>query len=458
MKVANRHDDYNKYLPLWKRVRDAVAGQDAVKKERTTYLPALNGQTPESYEAYLLRAVYTNFTKRTLQTALGQLFRKQPVVTEIDEDMLNDIDLNDTSFSFLTRQVFSEIMQTNRAGVWVDYDDQIKRTYLKLYKAENIINWKVENNSLTLVVLEGMIPAESKDVFEHKYETVWTVLLIDPETGLFTVREYKKNQQQNFDLVSEVVPMVQGSAVDYIPFYIVTQDGVSEQMENAPLLDFVDLNLAHYKNSADFENLLHWTGAKTIITRGFGDRAFPVGGAVDLPVDGGAAFLEASSDSGLRDELTAKENRMAVLGSSMISGKGRYVASAETQNLTSAGEYATLADISGAVSDAFSKILTFLNYWQTGSVEPVEVEFNKDFELAQLNTQDLIALMGAVQAGGLSWEAYYYQLKGREVYPQGWSMEDERAAIEKTYQEAMDRKKENFETFNINENEEEDEI
>lgn len=430
MKVNTRHRDYDKFLPRWKRVRDAIAGQDDIKEKGPSYLPMLNGQTPESYRAYKDRAVYTNFTKRTLQVALGQIFRKQPVVEGMEELMLDDVDLNDTSFSYFSRSVVDEILQTGRVGVWVDYD--LTGAYMRMYKTENIINWRFTDGILSMVVLEGQTPVIGDDIFQHRDETTWTVLLLN-ENDRFVVQEYRYRDNE-FVMIDEKTPLFFSEPLLEIPFYMITPKGITEELENAPLLDFVDLNLAHYRNSADYENMLHWTGAKTIITRGWGDRPFPVGGAADLQVDGGAEFLEASSDSGLKEELQAKEARMAIIGSSMISGKGRYVASAQTQELTSAGEYATLADVAGALGDSMSKIMTFYNSWTNGTYDNVTVSYNKDFDLSELNTQDLIAFMGAVQSGMMSWDTYFYNLKSREVYPQGWTMDDEKQAIE-LYQE-----------------------
>ena len=57
--------------------------------------------------------------------------------------------------------MFDEIFSVNRVGVLIDYSVESSRPYAVIYKAENIINWRIEvingELKLTLVVLEGNI-------------------------------------------------------------------------------------------------------------------------------------------------------------------------------------------------------------------------------------------------------------------------------------------------------------
>ena len=70
--------------------------------------------------------------------------------------------------------------------------------------------------------------------------------------------------------------------------------------------------------------------------------------------------------------------------------------------------------------------------WIGEGSDDVTVKYNTDFETDKLTSQDLIAWMGAVQAGMMSYETYYYNLQRSDVYPEGWTAEDEQAAIDKS--------------------------
>ena len=43
MAITDRHMTYVAFEPLWRRMRDALAGQDAVKGRGTAYLPKPEG-------------------------------------------------------------------------------------------------------------------------------------------------------------------------------------------------------------------------------------------------------------------------------------------------------------------------------------------------------------------------------------------------------------------------------
>lgn len=368
---------------------------------------------------------------------MGQVFRKPPVIEDIDDGILNDIDMAGQSLGYFSRDVLSEVMETNRCGVLVDWSDKGNRPYLVQYRAMNVINWREENingeNKLSLVVLEGFVDkVKDGDVYRVEKKRRWRVLrLID---GVYTVQLFELSRgsiKEKFDQIGEdIIPVKGGSPLDFIPFYFVTAQGISSKISKSVLYDFSNVNLGHYINSADYENMLHWTGCKTHVTKGWGNENLPIGGAFDLPVDGDAFILEASSDSGLKDAMKDKESQMAILGSTLISGQGRYVASAQTATINSQGEYASLSDLSNALSVAMTEVMKIFVEWQGGSGDKVSIEFNTDFELTEVDPTLLTAYMKAVQSGFMSYEVFYYNMKNKELYPPDWSIKNEKKAIE----------------------------
>ena len=71
MSVNATHPDYDASLPAWLRARDVIAGEDAVKSAGEKYLPRLEAQTDEEYDAYRARASPFNATARTADGYLG---------------------------------------------------------------------------------------------------------------------------------------------------------------------------------------------------------------------------------------------------------------------------------------------------------------------------------------------------------------------------------------------------
>src|SRR6185295_1933492 len=61
-------------------------------------------------------------------------------------------------------------------------------------------------------------------------------------------------------LLSEVVPTMNGAPLDYIPFAFISPEDATPNLEDPPLIDLVDMNLSHFRNTADLEHGAHFTG------------------------------------------------------------------------------------------------------------------------------------------------------------------------------------------------------
>ncbi|MGD8305161.1 MAG: DUF4055 domain-containing protein [Ignavibacteria bacterium] len=439
--VDTLHTEYIKWRSIWQRIKDCIDGQDAVKEGREIYLPKLNGQDEYAYNKYLQRAQFTDFSARTLNIALGQLFRKNPVVIDVDEEITNNINLSKQSLYYFSRDVAEDVMKYNRCGILVDYSEKEKRPYIVKYNTFEIINWGFQNNKLSFVVLEGYIKVQKEnDMFEAENQKIYRVLWIND--GVYTVSVYAENTDKQINeerfikIEEDKIPIKNGNPFDYIPFYFLTSNGINTNIQKSVMYGFVNVNLGHYINSADLENMLHWTAAKTLVTKGFGDdKPVPIGGSFDLPTDGDAFYLEASSDSGLNVEMDKKKEQMAAMGASLISSQGRYVASAETSRINSQGEYATLSDLSKSLSTCMTEIMKELVEWHGKDSKNITITYNTDFELSEIDPNMLTAYMGAVQSGYMSWETFFYNMKNKELYPQDWTIESEKKAIEEGQEE-----------------------
>ena len=94
MPVNSRNINYLASISQWRRCRDVLKGEDAIKNGGTLYLPPLDdsdsilvtGTTGKvlgdpNYEAYKERALFFGATKRTYQGVMGVVFRKSPQVS-----------------------------------------------------------------------------------------------------------------------------------------------------------------------------------------------------------------------------------------------------------------------------------------------------------------------------------------------------------------------------------------
>ena len=117
-----------------------MAGEDAVKAAGEKYLPKLDGQNDDDYQAYKGRACFSNATRRAADAFVGLVFRKAPFV-KIPEGQdgigkamarfSNDADMLGTSLFGYAKNVVQEVVAVGRAGTLVDWEGDFEKLSLR---------------------------------------------------------------------------------------------------------------------------------------------------------------------------------------------------------------------------------------------------------------------------------------------------------------------------------------
>ena len=456
MPIDSHHPEFDAWLPKWEKCRDAAEGQECVHDKGVRYLPKLSEQSMDEYNAYRGRALYYNATGRTVDGLSGLGFRRPPVfeVPASLEYLEDDVDTSGTPLLAFCERAVEEVITTGRVGILADFppmqeartlaDEEASgaRPYLCLFKPESIVNWQYKRIAnrmqLSLVVLAEKHEQEQDDGYTTKaVDQLRALRLID---GVYVVEIHRKLKTVNgetWQLVEAIVPKMNGNTIPFIPFLMCGPMGVGAEIEKPPILDLANVNLSHYKTSADYEHGLHFTGLPTPVVSGHtfdtGDKlALGSTSAIGFPsADAKAYYLEFQGQglSHLSKRLEEKEAMMAALGARMLAAEKRQVETAETAAIHRSGENSVLASLAIAVSGALSKALGWCGMW-AGVQEEVEVELNTDYLPSGMTPQELTALVGAWQAGGISAATLYENLQRGEIARQGVEFEDEKAAIE----------------------------
>ena len=141
MPVSTQNEEYQYNLSIVQLVRDCVEGEKAIKSRAkggrtnsligsrgTAYLPAPNSddsstENQERYEAYLERAIFTNFTGFTKEGMLGLVFRKETIVEAPDDVkyLIDNANGAGLTLDQLIKDTVSELLIAGRYGVLVDY-------------------------------------------------------------------------------------------------------------------------------------------------------------------------------------------------------------------------------------------------------------------------------------------------------------------------------------------------
>ena len=438
-------------------VRDVVVGESAVKNGKERYLPRLPGHSTddlgdESYKIYLDYAYFYPATARTASGLRGLVFRKDPVIM-IPENLKKyeeNITADGQSMVSFSKDVFFEVILTNRCGVFVDFpvtnvDESYSkadvekmniRPYVRLYKAETIVNWRtkvINNQTVTsMIVLKESIEQEDTGGFKSKIIPQYRVLYLDGD-NMYTQDLYQYRDPDallkikgGYELIDHVVPLVNGKHLEYIPFYPITDKGITWELTNSTLLPLAETNLAHFRNSANRENALIWTGNPSPVFSGYAgnpdEGTIRIGSteAILLQNGGSAQFLEFTGQGidPIKEAMQEKEEAMSVLGARIISPEKRTAETAESAMIHRAGEQGVLSDIANSISDGLTKIFRFFGiYHDVKDIESITVELNTDFTPSML-TGDSIARLGEMyQHRLISWESYFWAMQRGEVMP-----------------------------------------
>lgn len=454
-KPDTQHSEYTAALPRWTKCRDVIDGEDAVHKAGEKYLPKLKGQETEDYAAYKGRAPFYNATARTVDGLVGMLFRKPPVleVVEAMQPMIDDMTLTNCGFDELSEIVARDVIGVGRIGLLVEYPSVTNskitlaqaaalnlRPYVAQYKAESILNWRVEriNNAVQPVMITLAEKAvEWTSEFESKeIDQIRALLLTE---GKYLQRIYRKNDKGDWEQFgADIIPQMNGRPLSYIPMVIFGPAHNDVAVQKPPVYDLVTLNLSHYRTTADLEHGAHFTGLPTPVVTGYQagkDEKLSIGSStawVFPAADADAKYLEFTGQGldALEKRLSAKEAGMAAIGARMLAPEKKQAEAEGTVQLRHAGEGAVLGTIGDMVEQGFNRILQIMAEWG-GITGKASVDFNDEFIDNVLDAAAVLALVQAWQSGGLSFDSLFWNLKQADFIDGERTLEQERETIKK---------------------------
>ena len=461
MPVDTPSPEYEAALPRWQRCRDAFEGSDAVKARATDYLPALEGHqggSSEKYDAYLTRAVFYNATARTVAGLLGSVFRATPSWTfpaNIEDD-LQDVTLMGRPLVSFALMGFQELLITGRVGVQVDMpktpeDGATTRPYWVLRRAEDILSWRTVVTDGQEIVTRVVL---SEVVEEDNPEDEWSPTRVDQirvlelvprgnQAATYQIRRFRntkasdeaEDQWKQHDEV--IVPLKHGDPLTFIPFQFIGPTSVTPAIEKSPIVDIVDVNLSHYRTSADFEHGAHVTALPTPWVSGVDPElvdTFPIGSDTAWILQhpqAQAGMLEFTGEGlkTLERSLSVKQEQMASLGARLIESRKAAAETAEALRLAMSGDHSVLASMASTFDQAMTNVLRWHADWLGADTTAITFAVNKDFFEARLMAQEAKALVGTWQAGGISFETLFWNLQAGEWMEPGRTIEQERALI-----------------------------
>lgn len=441
--IITESKSYTVRKEQWRKIRDAIEGEDQVKLRGTTYLPQPSGMTREEYNNYKQRAMFYSVSERTRRGFLGLVFRQDPIVIapEPIKKWFKSMTSEGNSFEMFSDELLGEVMTIGRYGVLPDFQTNATANefpHLVVYKAEDIADWKQEiingKKTTTYVLLRDTVESHL-DTGEEEY---LELKLID---NVYTAQRWKlvtktSGPDMRVNVGEPAVPMVRGKSLNYIPFFFVNPYDMKPEVSKPPFLDLVNMNMAHFRNSADYEHALYMTAQPTPWVAGVVSESMKpttIGPNVIwyLAEQGRAGYLEFEG-KGLEQQRTAmrdKEDRMASLGARMISESANRNETIDTARLRGRGEMSLLKSVVSIASVAVTRIVQLVADWM-GVAGEIKIVYNDDFVETRMSHQEITAVVGAWQAGAISRETMHENFQRGEIVNPSKPVEEEIASIE----------------------------
>lgn len=455
-------DEVKRQKSKWVKIRDCIAGQEAIKEKGTLYLPMPNShdtstENKERYAGYKLRAMFLNALDNTIQSLLGQVFSADPVV-ELPpsmELMHEDVDGEGVTLTQRAKKTLAETLALGRTGLLVDFPkaflseetnaageklerdfsraemlDGTARANLLQYDADAVINWRTRmiggKRVLCLVVIASRYIAYD-DGFEVKMDDEWRVLLLD-EADEYVVQVWRKEgavttqggtgrkkESSQFIMKDSYKPRDStGTPLTFIPFTFVGSLNNNESPDKPPMYDMAEVNIAHYRNSADYEDSVYMVGQGTPVATGltttwikeaWKDQPMQLGsrGVVPLPTGGDFKIVAAEENGLVKEAMDQKEKQMAMLGAQLVEQQEVQRTLGEAQ-LEKAVIESVLVQCAKNTAAAIQKCLRWAASFYGEDPEKITYELSTDFAINKMTPEDRKALIGDYQAGLICWE------------------------------------------------------
>ena len=412
------------HASIWAQLRACYAGEKTIKALGISYLPMLTDQTTVEYDAYVARAYFFNMVRRTVLSVVGMATRKPPRIKPSEaNDLLEDevVDNRGNNVLGFTTRLLMEATLMGRALILLDYCEEEDKPVFLLYKTEDI--WTVERNRAGTVIRLVLHEEVKRPLQNHHYARELIL-----ENGVYIQNQYDLgNGTVSGVLDDSATPKKRGQTFDFLPAWLFDMEG--EDAGESIITPLSALNLAHYRQVADYKHLLHYCSIPTLILTGVPDNVDENGvttppqikvGAENVIIlnnpDASGKWVGAGSDAAtpIRNELNDLEGRMSSASISVaVSAVSRETATSSSQR--NSANTASVTAIIREVNDMMSKALNEYVQWRWGSIDKIRYSAPLDFSANVLDGQTILALLAAYNGGTMSIESFLDNLSRGEL-------------------------------------------
>ncbi|MEP6018219.1 MAG: DUF4055 domain-containing protein [Paracoccaceae bacterium] len=419
-------------------VRDCLDGEDAIKEAGQTYVPKPDGMSTDNYTHYLDRACFYGAPAMTLQALTGLALRKDPVIKlprRLEPMRLNATHDN-APLSLMIEDVTREVMSLGRYGLLLDFPSDgatINTTpHFATYEAEAIVDFDTAFVDGKKVLTRVHLSSEEKfDDADVTYELIL-------EDSIYKFRRFiRDTDKTRVDVGEEHIPVVNGKALNFIPFVMISHQGTRPVDVTPPMLALCKVALSHFKNSADREHAIFLTGSPTPWVAGNlpADKvptSIGAGTVWTLPEGATVGILEfkGAGVKAMKEIMDEKQDTMATLGARMLSTTMNRNETVDTATQRTRSELALLHGAVVSVEAGINELLKLAALWMGEDAMQASVTLSRDFIEATMDPKMIEGQMKLYLSGVISRATLHENLQKGEIVRADRSWEDERDMIE----------------------------
>jgi hypothetical protein len=436
MSIDFQHQEYKTNIDRWKLCDDICRSKNVDQ-----HLIALNpGDKSASNrirnEQYRERAVFYSVAGHTLNGLVGLMFAKDPQITlpKPMEYMLTNVDGAGVSIYQQMQDAAGDVLSEGRAGLFASYpktEGAVSKAQMEqggyvstIHKinAEQVINWRTTKVGakvmLSLVVIAETIDELDEDGYSTKEVKQLRELAL--EGGVFIVREWRKARDGEWAIYSEHIPTdSDGQTWKEIPFTFIGSSSNSTHVDESPMYPLCEINKAHYRNSADYEDSVWYVGQAQPWASGLTQSHVDmmkknnmyVGSRTLMSVPTGEvfAFAAAPPNSMVKEAMADKLEMMIGMGARFIRDSGQVKTATEAAG-DSRSKYSGLAMVSANISEAYTRALQWAVQYM-GATGEASVQTSMDFVSPTASAQDIQAMVAGFIQGAIPISDYLAWMK-----------------------------------------------
>ncbi len=486
MNVDYLNDEYNYHSSIWRVIRDCISGEKAIKDSdrhwiginthtknnmnnehsingNPVYLPMPNpsDQSQENklrYQQYIERAAFFGATSRTLNGMMGMVFKKPPECEMPDdlEYLKTNVDGSEVGIVGQAHEVARDVISVGRIGLYVDYpatngettraqvQDSGIRATINTYCAESVVDWDCTQVGasyvLSYVKLRERDCKRTDDYSIESFDKYRCLFLKPDESGrmVYSVTVY---DEKGAIREEEFTPRDgQGNTLNHIPFYFVGALNNRPSVDDAPLQEIADLNIKHYRNSADFEESAFIVGQPTLFLGGFNESwmkefysdGIPFGSRAGIagPQGSSANLIQAAPNSMPAEGMKHKEQQMINLGARLITSGGQ-AETAEAARIKHEADASSpsvgVTNINKAYKMALSDVALFMSSSDSAynaAVDEMSFMINTAFFDTSMTPEQATKLVSVWQSGAIDKATLDSNLKKGMIIPEDTDLEE----------------------------------